>query len=112
MRKGCSTLVCISQWRDVKLELFLQLTVRPVFDIYNSDSEENYWTEEVYDLSEDELTTEVPKHIGNKDIYYRYDPNNNNKPEKIGTISDLVSKGDEFTNYSKYCLQSLVLHKT
>lgn len=70
-------------------------------DIYNSDSEENYWTEEVYDLSEDELTTEVPKHIGNKDIYYRYDPNNNNKPEKIGTISDLVSKGDEFTREFK-----------
>lgn len=70
-------------------------------DVYNSNSDDYYWTEEIYDLPDTELTEVKPKNLYN-DVYYKYNPNDQTKPEKLGTMSDIVSKAYEQSEFDRF----------
>lgn len=74
--------------------------------IYDTDSDDNYWTEEIYDLPDSELTDIKPENLYN-DVYYKYNPNDQTKPEKLGTISDIVSKAHETGEFDRSFISDL-----
>jgi len=70
-------------------------------NLYNLDSDDYYWTEAMYDFPDTELTEVKPKVLYN-DVYYKYNPNDQTKPEKLGTMSDIVSKAYEQSEFDRF----------
>lgn len=73
-------------------------------ELHEEDPEENCWIEEIYDFPEEELTDIQPDHNGDRAIYYIYNPNDHTKPEKLGTISDIVINAYNQTEYDRFVI--------
>lgn len=57
-----------------------------------TDEGDNYWTTCFYDVDESEMTSKEPEPLY-KDVYYQY--NGQSTPEKLGTISDIVTRAEK-----------------
>lgn len=69
---------------------------------FDDNYEQYYMSQIQYGDPDDEMTDVVPPSITPDDVYYIYNPNDQMKPEKLGTVADIVTHASDQKEFGRF----------